>query len=436
MFKRIADLKVETNIGKEITLRGWVHRLRKQKEKTFIILRDDRGDIIQAVCPSEFCDSLTTESSIKITGKLSKDKRAPEGGYELKVERLNIIHISNTDYPIGEFQSDEILLDYRHLALRTRKMINVGKIRSSLLRYAREWFLKEDLMEVTPPILVKSAVEGGATLFKLNYFDETAYLSQSSQLYLESMIYCLGPVWSLTPSFRAEKSRTVRHLAEFTHLEAEVPWINMNELINMQEQLIFSIIKDIRKNNRKEIEFLKPQAINKLDNISIPFERISYNAAVEFLRSKECKIKNDDGNERTIEWGDDLNIDAERELTRGKTNPVFITNYPIKVKPFYVKHTSPDDKTGLAVDLLAPYGYGEISGGGIREDNYERLLERIRGSDLNPNDYEWYLDLRKYGSIPHGGFGIGIERVLRWILDFDDIKDVVLFPRTKTRIYP
>lgn len=436
MFQRIADIRSEENIGKIIKIYGWVHRLRKQKQKTFIILRDDRGDIIQVVCPSNLCENLTIESSIMISGQLHKDSRAPEGGYELTAENLSIFNIAAQNYPIGEHQSDEVLLDFRHLSLRTRKMINIAKIRSFILKYWREWFYKENWMEVTPPILVKSAVEGGSTLFEVKYFNDVAYLSQSSQLYLESMIYCLGPVWSITPSFRAEKSRTIRHLAEFTHLEAEAPWINLEDLINIEEKLIYYIINNIREYNKTEINFLNKSVQNKLDNISIPFERITYDKAIDILRSRDCKIRDDNGISRYIEWGDDLNLDSERELTKDRQNPLFVINYPIKIKPFYVKENPNNPNTGLAVDLLAPQGYGEISGGGIREDDYNKLKNNITNSNLNPDDYSWYMDLRKYGSVPHGGFGLGLERFLRWIIEFEDIKDIVLFPRTMSRLSP
>jgi asparaginyl-tRNA synthetase len=435
LFKRIADFKSDDNIGRTIVLKGWVHRLRKQKQKTFIILRDDRGDIIQVICPSTLCEKLTVESSMEVTGTLNRDSRAPEDGYEIKADRVILFSIAQTDYPIGEYQSEETLLDYRHLSLRTRKMINVGRIRSSLLKYSRDWFYAENWVEITPPLIVKSAVEGGATLFKVEYFDNIAYLSQSSQLYLESMIYCLGPVWSIAPSFRAEKSRTIRHLAEFTHLEAEAPWITIDELISIQEKLIFNLIERIKENNATELDFLNSNSKKKLERISIPFEKISYEKAIDILRSKDCKIKDGEVN-RVIEWGDDLNIESERELTKDKENPIFVINYPLEIKPFYVKQNETDLKTGMAVDLLAPEGYGEISGGGIREDNLEKLKYRIRESKLEPKDYQWYLDLRKYGSVPHGGFGLGMERILRWILGFEDIKDVVLFPRTMSRITP
>jgi asparaginyl-tRNA synthetase len=250
------------------------------------------------------------------------------------------------------------------------------------------------------------------------------------------MIYCLGPVWTISPSFRAEKSRTIRHLAEFTHLEAEAPWINLTDLITIQEKLIFNVITQIREHNKRELEFLNPATAKKLDEISIPFEKITYDKAIDYLRSIECKIRDYDGKDRLIEWGDDLNLESERELTKDRSNPLFVTNYPLSIKPFYVKQDPLNEKTGLAVDLLAPQGYGEISGGGIREDDLEKLTNRMRETELNPNDYSWYLDLRKYGSVPHGGFGLGLERLLRWILDFDDIKNVTLFPRTMTRILP
>jgi asparaginyl-tRNA synthetase len=436
VFKRISDVRKENEVGATISLRGWIHRLRKQKEKTFIILRDDRGDIIQAVCPSSLCEELTIESSVEITGRLKKDSRALEGGYELKVDEILVFNIAATDYPIGEYQSDETLLDYRHLSLRTRKMINVGKLRGALLKYSRDWFGIEGWMEITPPLIVKGAVEGGATLFEVKYFDNTAYLSQSSQLYLESMIYSLGPVWTISPSFRAERSRTIRHLAEFSHLEAEIPWIGLSDLILIQENLIYNIISKIKLYNKKEVEFLNKDSLTKLEAISTPFERISYENAIDKLRSQEFIIKDEEDKKRFIEWGDDLNIESERELTKDMTSPIFVTDYPLEIKPFYVKQNPEDESTGLAVDLLAPYGFGEISGGGIREDDLSKLKKRMHQSKLNIEDYTWYLDLRKYGSVPHGGFGLGIERFLRWILNFDDIKDVTLFPRTMSRILP
>src|SRR5919108_2697810 len=257
MLVRCNDIKSVDYLGKEVTIRGWVHRLRRQKENTFIILRDDRGGLIQAVFATKKVSHLTVESSIEITGSLQKDTRAPEGGYEIKGYDLKVFAIAGTDFPIGEYQSAELLLDNRHLALRTRRMIAIAKIRASIIKFARQWLLENDWMEVTAPIIVKSAVEGGSSLFKVKYFDESAYLSQSAQLYLEAMIFSLGPVWSLTSSFRAERSRTVRHLAEFSHLECESPWVSLEDLLEIHEGLIKYTIDKTIKERGESLEFLK-----------------------------------------------------------------------------------------------------------------------------------------------------------------------------------
>jgi asparaginyl-tRNA synthetase len=230
---RIAEAKSPDLVGKQVTIRGWVYRLRKQKENAFVLVRDDRGGVIQCIFPAEKVAGLTIESSIEVTGTVSQDARAPEGGYEIKGKEVKVFNVAGVDYPIGEYQSDELLLDKRHLALRTRRMVAMAKIR-----------VENGWMEVTAPTIVKGAVEGGSTLFKLKYFDEEAYLSQSAQLYLEAMIFSLGPVWSLSPSFRAEKSRTVRHLAEFSHLEAEAPWVTLEDILKVQEQLVSYVIQN------------------------------------------------------------------------------------------------------------------------------------------------------------------------------------------------
>ena len=435
MLIRTSQAKSPANVGNEVTIRGWVYRLRKQKENAFVLVRDDRGGVIQCVIPADKVAGLTIESSIEITGVVSQDARAPEGGYEIKGKTVKIYNIAGTDYPIGEYQSDELLLDKRHLALRTRKMIAMAKIRATVLDLGRRWFVENDWMEVTAPTIVKSAVEGGSTLFKLKYFDEEAYLSQSAQLYLEAMIFSLGPVWSLTPSFRAEKSRTVRHLAEFSHLEAEAPWVTLEDILKVQEQLVSYIIQNTIKQRADELAYLK-RDLTDLKKIEPPFERLPYDKAIEILRSKGFKITEENENIREIRVGDDLNIDSERELTKGTDKPIFVTGYPISVKPFYVKE-DPDNKgVGLAADMLAPQGFGEITSGGLREDDIISINDRIKKEGLNPAAYDWYLDLRKYGSVPHGGFGLGIERLLRWITNADDIKDTVLFPRTMTRVAP
>ena len=247
---RADELKNEIYIGKTVSLKGWIYRIRKQKENTFLLIRDDRGNVIQCIIDSSKTNNLTIESSVEVVGIVQKDSRAPEGGYEIKANSINIFNLAKSDYPIGEYQSLDLLLDKRHLAIRTRRMIMISKIRSSILYYSRKWFSDNDWVEVTAPVIVKGSVEGGSTLFNLKYFEENAFLSQSSQLYLEAMIFSLGPVWSITPSFRAEKSRTIRHLTEFLHLEAEAPWVNLNDLLKVQENLVTFVIEHIIKNNK------------------------------------------------------------------------------------------------------------------------------------------------------------------------------------------
>lgn len=431
---RAGDVKSDSFSGKEVTIRGWVHRLRKQKERAFILLRDDRGGVIQCVFPAEKVADLTIESSVEVTGTVSRDERAPEGGYEIKGSRIKIYNIAQ-EYPIGEYQSDELLLDKRHLALRTRKMIAIAKIRASVLNFGRRWFVKNGWMEVTVPTIVKGAVEGGSTLFKLRYFDQDAYLSQSAQLYLEAMIFSLGPVWSLTPSFRAEKSRTVRHLAEFSHLEAEAPWVALEDILKTEEQLVSYVIQNTIKERAEELAFLK-RDVSDLKKVEPPFERLPYEKAIEILRSRGFQMTEDDGSRRDIRFGDDLSIDSERELTKDADKPVFVVGYPIAVKPFYVKEDPQRPGVGLTADMLAPRGFGEITSGGQREDSIDSIISRMKKENLKPEDYEWYLDLRRYGSVPHGGFGLGIERLVRWITNVEDIKDTVLFPRTMSRVEP
>jgi asparaginyl-tRNA synthetase len=435
MSLRANEVKSSDYVGREVMIRGWVYRLRKQKENAFVLIRDDRGGVIQCIFPVEMATPLTIESSVEVTGTVNQDARAPEGGYEIKGKNLKIYNIAGHDYPIGEYQSEELLLDKRHLAMRMRKMIAIAKIRATVLEYARRWFVENSWMEVTAPVIVKGAVEGGSTLFNLKYFDEEAYLSQSAQLYLEAMIFSLGPVWSLTPSFRAERSRTVRHLAEFSHLEAEAPWVTLEDLLKVQEQLVSYVIQNTVRERVEELTYLRRDTV-ELKNIEPPFERLSYEKAIEILRSTGLMITQEDGSKREIQIGDDLNIESERELTKNMTKPIFVVGYPLTIKPFYVKENPHHSGSGLAADMLAPKGFGEITSGGLREDDILSISERIKKEGLDPAAYDWYLDLRNYGSVPHGGFGLGIERLMRWITNVGDIKETVPFPRTISRVTP
>ncbi len=412
-----------------------MHRIRKQKEITFVILRDDRGGVIQVTIPTSKTLGLTIESCIEVVGVVRKDQRAPEGGYEIRGTELKIFGAAMLDYPIGEYQSEDLLLNYRHLAVRTRRMSTVAKLRASILRYSRQWFIEDEWLEISAPTIVRDAVEGGSTLFEIKYFDRPAFLSQSAQLYLEAMVFALGPVWSITESFRAERSRTVRHLAEFTHLEAEAPWISQEDIMNIQENLISFVLKNTLANNSLDFEYLKRDVL-ELQMIGPPFERISYGKAVDILRSKDFRLVEENGTRRGIKWGDDLNIESERELTKDYTKPLFVSEYPIGLKPFYVREDPNQPGVSLSVDLLAPRGFGEISSGSERESDIESITRRIKEQGLDPKAYEWYLDLRRYGSVPHAGFGLGIERLVRWVLGIEDIKEVVLFPRTMSRVAP
>ncbi len=434
-YLRCNDVKSSSYEEKEVTLRGWIHRIRKQKEIAFVLLRDDRGGVIQFTIPSTKAIDLTIESCIQITGNVRKDARAPEGGYEIRGKDLKIFGIARADYPIGEYQSEDLLLDYRHLAVRTRRLSTIAKIRASVLKFSRQWFIENDWLEINAPVIVKDAVEGGSSLFEIKYFDRIAFLSQSAQLYLEAMVFALGPVWSITESFRAERSRTVRHLAEFTHLEAEAPWMYQEDIMKVQENLVSFIVQNTLSNNSADFEFLDRNA-KELGSIGPPFERISYGKAVDILRSKDFTLIGENGTRRNIEWGDDLNIESEREITKDCTKPLFVSEFPIDTKPFYVREDPNKPGISLSTDLLAPRGFGEISSGSERETDVESIKSRIVKQSLDPKTYGWYLDLRRYGSVPHSGFGLGIERLVRWILGMEDIKDVVLFPRTMSRVTP
>jgi len=411
------------NNEKEVLLRGWVHRLRKQKNDIFLTLRDSSG-VIQCVIPtSPAHDKVTIESSVILKGIIKKDQRSP-GGYEIHANYLDIIGLSDV-YPIQKDFSTEFLNDVRHLWNRSRKMTNIMKVRSEVIKSAREWFDQNGWYETSPPIINRSACEGGATLFELNYFGEKALLSQSAQLYLESLIYSLENVWSLTPSFRAEKSKTPRHLAEFWHLEGEQAWSNFDDLLFVEENLVSHICNAVAERKYQELEQLNCNP-DELKQITPPFERIPYREAILFLQRKGSLIRE----------GDDFGSEDEKLLTTDSNKPIFIYGAPKKIKPFYTKINPSDERMVLSADILASRGFGEISTGGQREENLGSIIERIKEEGFEPKDYSWYLDLRKYGSVPHSGFGMGIERLVRWLCKLDHIRDAIPFPRTMKRSYP
>ena len=407
------------------TIRGWVYRKRELKDKIFIVLRDS-SDIIQCVANKENFDEnrwkdlleLQIEGSIEISGEIRKDPRAPKGK-EILIKDFKIFD-KGLPFPLHGREEIQTIMKYRHLWIRSRKASTIFKIKSTLMSALREWLEKNGYIEVNPPIIIPVAVEEVQTLFELNYFGKKAYLTQSSQLYLEALIYSLEKVYCLAPSFRAEKSRTRRHLHEYWHLEIEAAWYDLKDIMKDAEQMIKYGIQKVIEKNSEELKFLKRDIKTLESYVEKPFEKITYEKAIEILQSKGVNV----------EFGSDLGADEERVLTLEFDVPVFVTHYPRKLKAFYMKESG-NGKTVENFDLLANEGYGEIIGGSQREDNYEILKNKIIEWKLPIENYEWYLDLRRYGSVPHSGFGLGIERMLMWICKLDHIRETLPFPRLR-----
>ncbi len=419
----ILDGKCE---NQKVTIRGWVYRKREGKELIFLLVRDSTG-VIQCTVKKDSAawseaKKVTIESSLTLEGTAKQDKRAP-GGYEIAAENVAIIGLAEL-FPITKDKSEEFIRDMRHLWLRSRKMNLVMKVRAKVLEYAREYFEKEKFIEISPPMFISAAVEGGSTLFGLKYFDQNLYLTQSSQLYLEILIYSLEKVYCIAPSFRAEKSRTIRHLTEYWHMEGEWPFADINNLMDFEEGIMEHMCQKVAQNCQKEFSELGAD-INKLAQVKAPFPRITYSEAVERLKVKNPELK----------WGDDLGYEDEKALAEEFGRPFFVYDYPTAIKAFYCKTYRNRPEVALSVDMMVPK-IGEISTGGQREDDKDRLIERMKEQGLNPEDYEWYLDLRRYGTVPHVGFGMGIERLLTWMLDLENIIDAIPFPRTTRRFYP
>jgi asparaginyl-tRNA synthetase len=422
-IRSILDGKYE---GKTVAIRGWVYRRREGKETVFLVVRDSTGVIQCTVKPGSLAwkeaGKITIESSLTIEGAVKKDPRAP-GGYEVSAGKLSVIGLADV-FPISKDKSEEFLRDIRHLWLRSRKMNLVMKVRGEMLEFTREFFKNQGFVEVSPPMFISAAVEGGSTLFGLKYFDQNLYLTQSSQLYLEILIYSLEKVYCIAPSFRAEKSRTIRHLTEYWHIEGEWPFADMNDLMRFEEKLLAYVCKKAAKKCRKEFEELGAD-ISKVASVEMPFPKITYTEAVERLKAKGIERK----------WGEDFGYDDEKVLADEFGKPFFVYDYPTAIKAFYCKTYRDRPEVAMSVDMLVPR-IGEISTGGAREDDKDMLIKRIRETGLNEKDYDWYLDLRRYGTVPHVGFGMGLERLLTWMLDLDNIIDSIPFPRTTRRFYP
>ncbi|MFY9606379.1 MAG: asparagine--tRNA ligase [Thermoplasmata archaeon] len=426
----VKDVLSKDRAGKRVEVRGWIYRTRSSGGIVFAVLRDATG-IVQVTVKKgsvpddqfEAAAKAGIESSVIIAGNVAEDKRAP-GGFEIRASKFQVIGYSEA-FPITEYQSTELLLDLRHLWIRSREQTAVSRIKASLLRGAREWFHENDYVEVTPPIITGVAPEGSTTLFQVKYYDRIAYLSQSAQFYLESLIYSLERVWALTPSFRAEKSRTPRHLSEYWHMEMEAAWMDNEGNMKVQEELVTAMVKNALKECLDDFKLLKRE-VSPLKKIEPPFERMKYEEAMEYLQKKG----------HDVSWGSDLGAVEERTLTIDREIPMFVINYPKELKPFYMKENPDDPRTYKNSDLLAPEGFGEIVGGSERETDNALLLERLREKDEDMDSYQWYLDLRKYGSVPHSGFGLGMERIVTWVCKLDHIRDSIPYPRTVARVYP
>ena len=414
-----------------VRLRGWLHNKRSSGGILFLIIRDGTG-FLQCTAKRDQLgakfseiETLPLESTLEVEGETVRDPRAPRG-YELRITDMQVLQRSHEDFPIAKkYHGPEFLLDNRHFWIRSKKMQTILRMRALLIEEARSWLRDHEYMEVQVPTLVSAAVEGGSTLFEVKYFDEKAYLTQSWQLYAEAMIASLGKIYTVAPSFRAEKSRTRRHLTEYWHLELEEPWLDLEGLIKVEEELLLHICHQVASRAPDELRELgrKPDELAALEP---HFPTITYDRAVELIQKFDS----------SFEWGTDLGYNQEKILTKDFTTPFFVTHYPKGVKAFYHMPDPKRPEVTLSVDLLAPEGYGEITGGGQRIHDYDQLMQRINEEHLNPEHYSWYLDLRKYGTVPHSGFGMGIERALAWICGLKHIRDASAFPRLMNRIRP
>jgi asparaginyl-tRNA synthetase len=420
--------------GQEVTIRGWLYNMRESGKLLFPIFRDGTG-IIQGVCalkenPEAFAalKGLTQESSVIVTGKIRAEQRAP-GGYEMGVNKVEIVQKvpESTPFPIQlKEHGVDFLLDHRHLWMRTPRQTAILRIRAEAERAAREFMDSQGYTLTDAPMFTPAACEGTSTLFEVNYIDdEKAYLTQSGQLYIEATAMALGKVYTFGPTFRAEKSKTRRHLTEFWMLEPEGAYVELDEAMVLAEGLVSAIVQSVLKNKPRELETLKRDT-TKLQNVKPPFPRISYEDAIQVLQKHGNPAK----------FGDDIGGDEETIISNEFDRPVMVHRYPAAIKAFYMQPDAARPDLALAFDMLAPEGYGEIIGGSQRIHDYDLLVKRLREHNLPEESFQWYLDLRRYGSVPHSGFGMGLERTVAWICGAEHIREVIPFPRMLYRVYP
>ncbi|MGQ9705986.1 MAG: asparagine--tRNA ligase [bacterium] len=420
------------NVGKELKIRGWMFNKRSSGSIYFLQLRDGTGRVQGVVIKGEVEDSvfelaerLTMESSVEITGVVREDKRAP-GGYELTIKDIKVIQIADEDYPIQKKEHGvDFLLTNRHLWIRSERQMTILKIRAFIMKASCDFFDGKGFVRVDTPILTPASCEGTTTLFETDYFGEKVYLAQSGQLYNEATIMAFGKTYCFGPTFRAEKSKTRRHCMEFWMLEPEIAFYGLDENMTLQEEYISYLVEQVLKNHTKELKLLE-RDISALERVKPPFPRITYKEAIERLKSSGV----------SVEFGDVLGADEETALSGQFDRPFFVHHFPSNQKAFYMKRDPDDETLSLSVDLLAPEDYGEIIGGGVREDNIDLLRQRMKEEGLDEAPFKWYLDLRRYGSVPHSGFGLGIERTVMWICSLHHIREALPFPRLLGRVYP
>ena len=428
---KILSKDLKNYINKEVSLNGWVYNSRRSGKIGFLTFRDGFG-LLQCIVTKndvgdekfEIFKSLTQESSISISGKVVENERAP-GGFELIADDLDILHLSK-DYPISPKEHGaDFLMNNRHLWLRSKKQYAILKVRHEIVKSIRDFFDSNHFTLVDSPILTPNAAEGTSTLFETQYFDKMAYLAQTGQLYGEASAMAFGRHYNFGPCFRAEKSKTRRHLTEFWMVEPEIAFCGIDEDMQWAEDLLIYIVKNVIKNRIHELNVLD-RNIEILKKVEGPFPRISYTDSIKLLQDNGFDIK----------WGEDFGAKEDTYISEQYDRPVIVYGWPKDIKAFYMKRDPQNDNLVLSMDILAPEGYGEIVGGSERETDIGALLERIKKEELNQEDYEWYLDLRRYGSVPHSGFGMGLERVVAWICGISHIRETVPFARTMTRITP
>lgn len=417
--------------GGEVVIEGWLAGRRSSGKILFLQVRDGTGFVQCVAVRSETgdelfarLDGLPIESSLRVTGRVSADARAP-GGYELSVSSAEIVSEAE-EYPIARKEHGvPFLMDHRHLWIRSARQFAVLRVRASVIRAARDYFDSRGYLQLDTPILTPTACEGTTTLFETRYFDESAYLSQSGQLYNEATAMAFGKVYCFGPAFRAEKSKTRRHLIEFWQIEPEIAYADLDDVMDIEEELVTEMVAAVLRERSSELETLGRET-GVLERTVPPFPRITYSEAVEALKAAG----------HPFEWGGDFGAEDETVLSKQFDRPVMVTRYPREVKPFYMENDPEDERVTLSVDMLAPEGYGEISGGGQRMMDGAALEARMREEGVPVDDYQWYLDLRRYGSVPHGGFGLGIERFVAWVCGLPHIRETIPFPRMLYRLRP